>query len=131
MKIQDIILSCSESSRKKGFNSSIHMTQVCHIVTGMSEAMEYLTPSGNKETERLKQILIDECKRYAFYQRKAENHSDISTVCFQDLFLEELAEVVIKISSYVGGNDWSDEFCDILKAKMDKTNGRVKLSKKK
>lgn len=131
MKIQDIISSCSESSRKKGFNSSIHMTQVCHIVTGMSEAMEYLTPSGNKETERLKQILIDECKRYEFYRRKAENHSDRSEVCFQDLYLDQLAEVVIKISSYVGGNDWGDEFCEILKAKMNKNTGRSKPSGKK
>lgn len=133
MNLRDLIEQCAETTKAKGFDVSQHGTQLVLMATEIGEALELLhTPystivTHDPETDKFIRQFESMCIDYERYRaKKTSPHEDHSWVDIEDEhpFWEELADIQIRLCSYVGGNGWTDEFLEALQAKMQKNKTR-------
>lgn len=128
--IGDIIQTCADITRNKGFDVTQHATQIALIATEVVEALECLRVPTEEKTrgemmvERTVKGLSATCHAFEVYRKNAPIHCDTSTIGDQHELLEELADICIRVFSYVGGNGWKDEFTQALTDKIQKNAGR-------
>ena len=126
--LKQIINTCGEITRSKGFDTTQHATQTALIATEVAEALECITPSGDSGTDQFTRELVDLCDRYEVYRkaiRKPEcPYQDISLITNERHHDEEMADIVIRVFSYVGGNNRTEQFITALLAKIDVNRGR-------
>ena len=125
-----IINECAEITKSKGFDTSAHATQIALIATEVAEALECVTDSGVLTTDKFVYDTIHRCEQYEQYRKEAKQYTDRSEVKDLPHLLEELADVVIRVSSYVGGNGWEEQFNSILRDKVEKNRNRPRLHNK-
>ncbi|KAA0888723.1 hypothetical protein [Oryzomonas rubra] len=133
MDLRDTITECAEITKAHGFATDQHATQLALIVTEVAEAMEcvnLLNPADSISES----VMLDFCngilaKSYGFeaFRKSAKHHEDNSIVVDQDHLNEELADIVIRVCSYVGGNGQTDAFLQALAAKIEKNRNRPYL----
>lgn len=123
----DIIKECADITKSKGFDTAAHVTQIALIATEVAEALECVGDSGVLTTDLFKEELKMICYKYEQYRKTAKQYTDRSEVKDLHHMLEELADVVIRVSSYVGGNGWEEEFNSIMRDKMEKNRNRPPL----
>jgi NTP pyrophosphatase (non-canonical NTP hydrolase) len=97
------------------------------IATEVAEALEHVTPASEYEMRLFQGCIIHQATRVKQFQRTAVMYADDSVVKDTDALLEELADTVIRVLSYVGGNGWAQEFDEILRWKMEVNASRDRL----
>jgi len=128
MQLQDIITRCADITASKGFDVSQHGTQVALMVTEAAEALEHITPAGDMVTDwYIRQITLTSTA-FERYRKETKDrqcdYQDVSAVVNEEGLLEELADIMIRVCSYVGGNGQTKQFVAALLAKIEKNAGR-------
>lgn len=129
MKLIEAINQCAETTKSKGFRTNQHATQIALVATEVAEALECTTPSGNPVVDAFTKTLINNCNVFEAHRKatKGQPHIDESTVTDLPHLLEEKADQVIRVFSYVGGNGWGEQFVEALINKMQVNAGRPAL----
>ncbi len=132
MDIKTLFKECGEITKEHGFDVTQHTTQLLLIASECAEAIECTMQANNfqKESDTFKcirNIFLTPMNWLQDYRGTSENHIDNSYVVDYESFLEELADIQIRIASFVGGNDFTDDFIKALEAKMEKNKTRPML----
>jgi hypothetical protein len=116
---------CGGITKEHGFDVSQYATQVLLIATEVDEALEHVGPSGNKNIGAFRADLRIRTRDFEDYRNGTKvDHSDNSRITNQQEFLEELSDICIRVFSFVGGNDFTDEFLATFAAKVKKNADR-------
>ena len=130
-----IIRRCATTARQKGFKLNHHATQIALIATEVGEALDELHVDIKCDPATRKFINTISEASMQFEQHRANTdkgaHIDISEVDNVEALVEELCDVVIRVFTYVGGNNMSDLFLDALEEKMLKNESRPALHGKR
>jgi len=111
----------------KGFDQGLHRTQITLIATEIAEALEHVSASKSYHVD-LATVRLAQCMDLLRqYQREAIEHVDLSRIGNRAKMIEELADVVLRVLTYVGGNGWSQEFAAALLDKNDANRDRPRL----
>lgn len=130
MELKELYETCGSITKSKGFDVSQHATQLCLIATELSEAFEHVIVASNYETIMFIKTLNTISEIYEAYRKdETISHEDLSRIDSDkfDCFLEELADIQIRLASYVSGNNMYSKFEEILKAKIEKNKNRPYL----
>jgi len=123
----DIIKECADITKSKGFDTSQYATQIALIATEVAEALECVSSTGDPTTDYAIKSLENVCEFFEDYRKRAKGYKDASQIIDLTHMLEELADVVIRVSSFVGGNGWEEQFNSIMRDKMEKNRNRPPL----
>jgi len=116
--IESLIQTCAETTMSKGFNVSQFGTQVALFTTEVAEALEHVTPTGDTVTDAFIATIRKTSENFEAYRKHAKDHHDESSITKLQPFLEELADIIIRIFSFVGGNEYTNAFILALTEKM-------------
>lgn len=122
--INNLIDTCAEITRSKGFDVTQHATHVALMASEAAEALEHVTETGDRHTDRVIRTLVTICNDFEAYRKRAKDYTDQSQVKDLNEFLEELSDQCIRVFSYVGGNGYRDQFVEIMLSKIDKNRTR-------
>jgi NTP pyrophosphatase (non-canonical NTP hydrolase) len=122
--IYNIIQTCAETTKAKGFDMSQHATLISMIGTELAEALEHVTPPGNYEVAKYMVAIRTASQQLQAYRMLANEHEDTSTVTDANRLDEELADIVLRIFSYEGANDRQACFVRALLAKAETNKER-------
>jgi len=122
-----IIKECADITKSKGFDTSQYATQIALIATEVAEALECVSNTGDPTTDYTIKSMRDCCEFFEAYRKKVRVYKDSSQIIDLTHMLEELADVVIRVSSFVGGNGWEEQFNSIMRDKMEKNRNRPPL----
>ena len=124
-KLEDFVEVCGKITEEKGFDVSKTPEQTLLMVTELGEALEDIDLAENYgedevKMEKMLESVIAISNEIERIRSNTETDLDFE---IEDLdhYIEELADVVIRIFSYVYGNDLNKLFIKILKEKI-KTN---------
>ena len=103
MNLKALYKACGDITTSKGFNTSQHATQICLIATEIAEALEHVsTASCGYETKMFIETLRTISDVYEKYRKdETISHEDNSNLENLNDFLEEIADIQIRIASYV------------------------------
>ena len=125
LHISNLIRNCAETTKSKGFDVSQVGTQVALFVTEVSEALELVSSTGDPVTDGYIEKIRRASTNFEAYRKHAKGvHADNSEIANLKEFLEELADTVIRIFSFVGGNGYADLFITELEHKMTRNQSR-------
>lgn len=129
MELKQLIEECSAITKSKGFDVSQHDSQLMLIATECAEAMEHVTYSSNDELNDYILRFVKLMQEFELYRENVTDFIDDTVVLDRHLekHLEELADIQIRLCSYVGGNGYTEAFLDALQAKMKKNGERPRL----
>ena len=139
--LDGLIDSCASITRRKGFKTQEHATQILLMASECAEAIQAIEYVNNVESDselaaaRAKLDLVDTETLFAIGRllklgntleenRTLKGHWDDSKIKDFPNLMEELADQCIRVFSYVGGNGWKDQFVQALMAKIDKNTAR-------
>lgn len=126
MEIQELFKTCSEITKSKGFDVSRHCSQLLLMASEIAEALEEVSPAMGK-VEKFKRgfsFLMNDFENFRQNSKDAIDHSDI---CNPEHYLEEIADLQIRIASYIGGLNLTDDFIDALTKKIEVNRNRPML----
>lgn len=120
----DVISDCAETTKSKGFDVTQHQTQLLLIASEVAEGLSYVTYSGHEMLDYICRNISFACREIERMRTTEEALTDMSIVMDHAALMEELADVVIRVFSYAGGNGWSVDFEKALEAKIEKNKLR-------
>ena len=120
--IEGLFAECAEITRSKGFDVTQHATHIMLIATECAEALECV--DGTCSSNSFRAELLEWARLLEHYRKITPYYTDASVVGGKMHLLEELADVQIRLASYVGGNGWTAEFLAALSAKVEKNRHR-------
>lgn len=115
---------CGAIATAKGFNVSQHASQIGLIATEVGEALEHVSASGNPATDNYNEHIAQMSLTYERFRRETTGHRDVSVVINEGELYEELADIVIRVMSYAGGNGKADVLAEAIMAKVKKNMSR-------
>jgi hypothetical protein len=108
----------------KGFDQSMHRTQITLVATEIVEALEHVSASKSYGVDLASVKLVQCMEELRQYQRDVTDHSDQSRIGNRAKMLEELADVVVRVVTEGGGSSWSHEVAAALMDKNDANRDR-------
>ena len=130
MTILDLIETSTTNAHDKGFDVTQHETQLLLIASEVAEALEHVEPGSNATIDDLRSIFTLSMTALEDYRKNATDYNDTSDIpCAQDraLFVEELADIIIRVCSYAGGNGMGLSLEAKLEEKTHKNKNRPYL----
>ena len=132
--MKEYIEECTSITKSKGFEPSNTLGLQCVLIASeVAEAMENLSLGIENEKMQATAVVLQDLLAEFEENRKnvgSEDYSKLGDDCLQG-FLEELADVCIRVFSLVGDMDLIDEFMDEFELKMQKNRKRQKKHGKK
>lgn len=129
--IDNLIQTCADITKAKGFDTTQHATQIALIATEVAEALECVSLPIDQAAEAFCRKIINESSYFECYRKAVRKeacpYTDDSTVKEPEHLNEELADIVIRVFSYVGGNGQKEGFVQALVAKIEKNKERPML----
>ena len=124
MDLQKYIKDNAEITKSKGFDISQYTLQLLLIIDEVMEAMEELDGIGDIAPEiNMIYLSIKETMNYFRHIRKTKLVHDKSTIKNTDHFIEELADIFIRLMSFVEQFD-SMKFEEWIIKKMEMNKNR-------
>lgn len=120
-QLQQIITTCAEATQAKGFDLTQHATTIGLIATEVTEAIRCLNIPVDSAAVPLHTYLMRLQGATGYmesYRKVAADHFDNTTIADQEHLLEELADICIRVFSYVGGNHMTAQFIAALLDKV-------------
>lgn len=124
MEVEQLIATCAKVTRSKGFDTTQHATQILLVASEVVEAMDHVSLSRNFVVDSVAQDVRQAIARLEKFREKTDRHADKSRVLHEAELIEELADVCIRVFSYIGSNDQQEKFVQILAAKIEKNKHR-------
>jgi len=126
LHIANLIDSCAATTKSKGFDVTQVGTQVALFVTEIAEALEHVTPTEDGMTDAFIQMVRRASDNYEEYRKHSLTlvHKDTSAINNQEHFLEEISDIIIRIFSFIGGNDLKEALIIELTSKMHRNTTR-------
>jgi len=125
LHISNLIRNCAETTKSKGFDVSQVGTQVALFATEVAEALELVSATGDQVTDGYIDTIRKASTNFEAYRKHAKGiHADASEIVDLEAFLEELADILIRIFSFAGGNGYDELFVAALKNKMTRNQSR-------
>lgn len=125
MKLVELTDVAGRMAKDKGFDLSMHATMIAGMATEAAEVLEHITPSGNWVTDEFIAALTTSSAKFETYRKYgAVDYQDSSVLLNETAVLSELADQLLRICSYVGGNGWSDKFQDIVLETLSANHAR-------
>lgn len=126
MTLQQIITECAAITKSKGFDVSQHATQTALIATEVAEALESIALSGHDSPELEEYVASLKYTSEVFeqYRKSGAYHADLSEIIDPENHTEELADICIRVFSYIGGNDQTEKFLQVMQQKIEKNRNR-------
>jgi NTP pyrophosphatase (non-canonical NTP hydrolase) len=114
---------CYRIATEKGFILTDHVKQLLLIGTEVAEALDYIFVHDFEDLD----VLEDFTKMMKVFNRnrKLRNLEEKSHIFNKDEIAEELADIVIRVMSYSGGNNIDLE--KAILSKIEKNKGRERL----
>lgn len=122
--IKDIINECGRITESKGFDTSQHLTQTMLIATEVAEAVAETKGASSPLMQRLKTRLLLWAEELEEARAKGLVNEDLTLIDDMAAYLEEHADIVIRVFSYIGANGWTDEFVHAIESKMERNRNR-------
>jgi NTP pyrophosphatase (non-canonical NTP hydrolase) len=126
--INQLIQTCAEITKSKGFDTTQHATQVALIATEVAEALECIGNTSDAGTREFIKKLTTICEDYEIYRkaiRKPEcPYTDVSQIRDAGHLDEELADIIIRVFSYAGGNGRGEQLVQALITKIETNRQR-------
>lgn len=116
--LANVMDECAAISSAKGFNLHQHATQVALVATEVAEALQHVMVDAPFETRIFIQNLQKSVMQFELFRKDAPGYEDCSLVVHRMKLLEELADVCIRVFSYVSANGARDEFLAVMLGKM-------------
>jgi len=126
-QISDLCELCGSIAKSKGFDTGQHGTQVALVATEVAEALEHLTLPENPVTAAFIKGLRMLVQEFETYRKEAEGYRDGSSVADREKLYEELADILIRVFSYAGGNGQGGLLATALLTKIEKNAARPYL----
>ena len=124
MQIEELIEQCGKITAEKGFDVTQIRTQIALFATEIAELLEHVSSSHNIKTDVFTFDLVAASMKYECYRGEANAYEDKSFIINETAFLEELADLQIRMASFIHGNGLTDDFSQALKAKIEKNKTR-------
>ena len=119
MELKKIIETCGDITTSKGFDVSQHLTQTLLIATEVAEAAQETSGTTSVLMQRMKTRLLLWAEEMEDARRQGLINEEKTRVEDMAAYLEEHADIVIRVFSYVGANGWAEEFVNALAAKVE------------
>lgn len=130
MELEQIIDNCAATTLSKGFNVKNYPAQLLLMATEVGEALENVWPKDDE--------LVGLCAQLVLFSQKVERlrkqrewSDEWEWAKRDENLLEELADIQIRLASFIGGNDMTDDFMKALVEKMKVNRDRPHLHGKK
>jgi hypothetical protein len=125
--LKNLIERAKRTAEDKGFVLTDNIKQLLLIANEVWESFEFVMWDREEVDSGLLEILHDFCDNQLYLKtlRKSKDLVEHSEIRNREKFTEELADIVIRVFSYAGGNN-----LDLEKAileKMDKNEKREQL----
>lgn len=125
MHLQDLIEECAVVLKEKGFDASNIPAQLLLIATEAGEALENvksLDPALETRCTSMRTIctLVERERESAEWGAEFEWFGgELRALHGKNGVMEELADILIRVISMVGANNWTDDFLKALRSKID------------
>ena len=134
MELRKLFADCAETTVNKGFNVANYVAQLLLMGTEISEALEDLIAKDDQLHLLQRQFVsmmdtVEHLRRHTKWDADWEWDDSlyVDPHGVKANFLEELADLQIRLASFVGGNNITDEFIRALEKKMEVNKGRPYL----
>jgi NTP pyrophosphatase (non-canonical NTP hydrolase) len=132
MTLYDLIEQATVTARDKGFDLQQHETQLLLIASEIREALHHVSPGTDETVQRIRNSFIGDMASLELYRSHVvamdTEYQDTSEIPeMRSEYVEELADAVIRICSYAGGNGMTIELIRAIKDKMEKNAKRPVL----
>lgn len=120
MDLNDLIVEVGETTKSKGFNTANWPAQLLLMVTEVGEALENVVPD-DPELSKYRTQLLALCSDIELSRKLNSWDGTFYVIGNADRgsLLEELADICIRIFSFVYGNRLTPQFLAALREKAD------------
>lgn len=128
LSLRELLEIYKSYSSRHGLSTYKHLTHILLIICQLCEASLLLNKSRDVITDKTADVIQSMCKFYQQLDALASNYEDLSTPFSATkekeplLYLSLIADALIHILIYIGGNNWIDTFMDILINKAENDN---------
>jgi len=127
MTLLQLIEQSAINALDHGFDVTQHETQLLLVGTEIAEALEHVEPGNNQAVLEVRTIFERTMERLEAYRKQAKDYTDTSaipTAPNRAEYVEELADIIIRVCSYAGGNGMALDLALMLEEKTNKNKTR-------
>ena len=127
MTLLQLIEQSTFNALDHGFDVTQHETQLLLVGTEIAEALEHVEPGSNERVQDIRTIFEMAMASLETYRKQAKDYTDTSampTAQNRAKYVEELADTIIRVCSYAGGNGMAIDLALMLEEKTNKNKTR-------
>jgi NTP pyrophosphatase (non-canonical NTP hydrolase) len=127
MTLLQLIEQSAVNALDHGFDVTQHETQLLLVGTEIAEALEHVEPGNNQAILEIRETFEHTMFCLEDFRRQAKDYTDTSaipTAQHRSEYVEELADIIIRVCSYAGGNGMALDLVLMLEEKTSKNKAR-------